>query len=354
MRFFSVRRLLSDGFDRFAGAGLFIPSGAASVVPPREVVVFSHGELPTTDIYLKAALADRFGSRVRYIDVRGKKPGGLAAADETLAIIVRYLPLPWLRFLMRRKPARVALLMDDDMPAALRATELPFAYALKTAWRYASTRSLMRRLCDEIWLSTPELMVRYPDASPRLIEPAYVPGKHEHVAGEGKVYFYHGTWAHRREIAWLVPVVAAIQARFSDAWFEVVGDGRVRRMFDGIPRVRVVAPMSWPDYLAYSDTVRYQVGLAPSLDSPFNRARAHVKFFDITRLGAVGVYSNAPPYAGKVVDREQGLLCENTVDAWVAAIAELLDAPALRERLFAHALASCKQARGGLPAAYRG
>ena len=252
-------------------------------------------------------------------------------------------PRRWLRWLADQLPklAGIAYLIDDDMPTALRAPELPFRYAVKTAWRYARTRRLLGQLSSEIWVSTPEMARRYARFSPRLLEPNYLESK---ATGEEKtVYFYHGTWAHRREIEWLVPVVRQVQEAIPGAWFEIMGTDRVRRLYRGIPRVRVVHPMPWRDYLAYAGTVKYQVGLAPCFDTEFNRARSHSKLFDITRMGAAGVYSNVTPYAGKIIHGETGYLCTNEPDKWVAAITQLLSDTELRSSLYLKAKGWCKE-----------
>jgi glycosyltransferase involved in cell wall biosynthesis len=227
------------------------------------------------------------------------------------------------------------------MPIALRTSELPFRYAMKTVWRYARTRRLLCQLCSEIWVSTPELASRYVRFSPRLLEPNYVESK---STGEEKaVYFHHGTWTHRREIEWLVPIVRQVQEAIPGAWFEIMGTGRVRRLYRGIPRVKVVHPMPWRDYLAYSGTVKYQVGLAPCFDTDFNRARSHSKMFDIIRMGAAGIYANVTPYREKVIYRQTGYLCPNEPGKWVAAITQLLSDTESRSSLYLKAKAWCKE-----------
>ncbi|MBR9984910.1 MAG: glycosyltransferase [Desulfosarcina sp.] len=235
--------------------------------------------------------------------------------------------------------------MDDDIPSALRAPELPLRYALKTAWRYARTRRLLGEVCSEVWVSTAELARRYAGSSPRLVEPEYVAST---ASGEKPlVYFYHGSWAHRREMKWLVPVVDQVQKHAPNAWFEIMGTDRVKRLFRGIPRVRMVHPMPWKDYLAYAGTVRYQIGLAPCFDTDFNRARSHSKVFDIARLGAAGIYSNVTPYAEKVLHGETGLLCKNVPDEWVKAILLLLNDRNLRKSLYVKAKERCGNEGGG-------
>jgi glycosyltransferase involved in cell wall biosynthesis len=276
------------------------------------------------------------------VNVLQTSPDNFAFIDDPLVAVVRHAPRRWLRWLADQlsKLAGIAYLIDDDMPTALRAPELPFRYAMKTAWRYARTRRLLGQLCSEIWVSTPELASRYARFSPRLLEPNYVESKS--AGGEKSIYFYHGTWAHRREIEWLVPVVRQVQEAIPGAWFEIMETDRVRRLYRGISRVRVVHPMPWRDYLAYSGTVKYQVGLAPCFDTEFNRARSHSKLFDITRMGAAGIYANVTPYKEKVIHGRTGYLCENEPDKWVAALTKLLSGNDLRSYLSLKAKEWCK------------
>ena len=334
--------LFAKLIDHFFGGGLFVPSAPTNQNRlPHELVVLSPGDIPTTTLYLQGCLAACAGQKVRCVDTLQASPGETTLGDGSMVVIVRYAPRRWLRWLegQRSKLIGVAYLMDDDIPAVLRAPELPWRYALKTAWRYARSRRLLSQVCSEVWLSTPELMQRYADSSPRLVVPEYVASQSSNE--KPVVYFYHGSWAHRREIKWLVPVIRQVQKHVPNAWFEIMGTDRVKRLFRGIPRVRVVHPMPWNDYFAYAGTVRYQVGIAPCFDTDFNRARSHSKVFDITRLGAAGIYANVTPYAEKVVHGGTGLLCENVPDKWVAAIMLLINDQDLRKSLYVKAKAWC-------------
>lgn len=322
-----LRQLLGAEKD-FATAGWFrsAPRQLAQDGAPRaEVLVLSPGAVPTTDVYLRARMP-----RVRIIDMGVQDPSGPPAPGSEV-VLVRQAPRPWLDWLALHRDAfaRIVLLMDDDMPMALEASELPLGYAWRTARRHRDVSRLLRAACDELWLSTPELLRRYPGERSQLCEPLYLPGPERRAAipEPGPVYFYHGTRAHLDEIRWLVEVVARVQERTADAIFEVFGDDEVGRLFRGIPRVRLRPWLTWPRYLEYSAEHRYAVGLAPCLDTPFNRARAAVKFFDITRLGAAGVYAELAPYADTVRHGETGLLCPESQAAWVDAISALLADP---------------------------
>lgn len=311
------------------------------------IVVLSPGSIPTTSIYLSSRLP---AANATVIDTLATQPRHEPAAGSEL-VLVRHAPRPWLRWIRQHCAAfrRIALLMDDDMPQALAAPELPLGYALRTARRHRDVKRLLAGCCDELWLSTPELLRRYPGPQGRVLEPLYLaaPGGEGEAPASEPTYFYHGTRAHLEEIRWLVPVVARVQQRCPDAVFEVFGDAEVARLFTGIPRVRVRPWLSWPDYLDYSRTRRFRVGLAPCLDTPFNRARSAVKVFDITRLGAVGVYASLEPYAGMVRHGETGMLCPATEQDWVEATVSLLQEPGRASAMAAAALRGCTLHRDG-------
>jgi hypothetical protein len=101
--------------------------------------------------------------------------------------------------------------------------------------------------------------------------------------------------------------------------------------------------MSWPDYQDYLASVRYQVGLAPLLDTPYNRARSHTKLYQITRAGAAGVFSNVIPYSAKIIDGQTGVLSENHRYQWVRTIVSLLRDPSRRKTIHDNARAWCQE-----------
>lgn len=50
-----------------------------------------------------------------------------------------------------------------------------------------------------------------------------------------------------------------------------------------------------------------------------------MKLFDITRLGAAGIYADRSPYREAVRDGETGILCGDAVGEWTRTILGLLD-----------------------------
>jgi len=281
---------------------------------------------------------------------------------------------------------KVTSIYDDDIPAVLHACELPFFYRLRTWWRYTMTRSLLSKVVSEIALSTQELVNRYPNTPTLIWEPLYhhwtppsllsskikkiqkthykkltfnwpcsqssndtclapvssafsssTSNRHDRSK---LVYFYHATITHRHEIKWLHPIVKEVQKILPDAWFELLGDDSMRKLFYRIPRVRVLPAMNWTDYHYYLGGLKYSLGLAPLIDTHFNKARSHTKLYQITSARAAGIFSDLTPYSTKIVHGETGILCKNEPDLWVKAIVDLLENNQQRELLHCNAYSS--------------
>ena len=326
------------------GDGMIRPMASYAGKPIRDILVLEHGRNPTTDIYLRPRLKKLGNPPVRYADIRNA-----ARSDEvhegTFVIICRYMSSAWLRKLRnsRRQLAGVAYLADDDMPAALRDGTLPLRYRAKLFRYYGRHVAALSAIVSQLWLSTPDLAKKYKDCGPTVVSPVFVPAFDE--APMVRIA-YHATAAHLAELRWLVGVVAAVQERCPNTLFEIFGDRAVRRLFLDVPRVVVLHPMSWPDYLAYASSCRCDIGLAPLLPSDTNAGRAPVKFFDMARIGAAGIFSDVPPYAGFVHDGVDGVLVRNESPAWSEEIARLVSSPTRRQQLAAAALERCMRALG--------
>jgi hypothetical protein len=136
-----------------------------------------------------------------------------------------------------------------------------------------------------------------------------------------------------REIEWLVPVVEAVQARSDFVHFELFGTRVVQKLFGRIPRVSVVHPMNWPNYLSFTSVQKRDLGLAPLRPSTFNAGRGPIKFYDYARMGAVGLYSDRPPYRGFILDGVDGLLLPHDHAAWIDAVLQLAQDSERRRRM---------------------
>lgn len=293
-------------------------------------VVLEQGRSPSGDYLLRPWLAAQ-GAQVQGIDSREPpRAGALRPGDRV--VIVRYLPPPWRRQIdaQRAELAGLVYFMDDDLLDAAVLPELPRAYAQKIERLALSHRSWLLEHAS-MWVSTSSLAQKYQSWQPVVLPMA--PPSALLAERPTVTIAYHGTASHQAEIEWLHPVLAAVQARCPMASVEVFGDWNVHRLYRDLPRTAVLHPMSWENYLAYTATRRIDIGLAPILPGRFNAGRGPTKFYDYTRLGAVGLYADGPPYAGVVRDGVDGLLLPLDPAAWIDAICRLVQDPARRTAL---------------------
>jgi hypothetical protein len=80
---------------------------------------------------------------------------------------------------------------------------------------------------------------------------------------------------------------------------------------------------------------RFDIGIAPLVDNPFNRARSNVKLKEYGAGGAAWLASPVAPYAG-LGEREGGMLVRD--DGWFDALERLIHHPWRRRRLARRAL----------------
>lgn len=104
--------------------------------------------------------------------------------------------------------------------------------------------------------------------------------------------------------------------------------------FAGLPNVhhrKYIA--DYNRYLALFARQGFEIGLAPLLDDEFHRSKTDTKFREYGACAVAGVYSRTEVYASVVQDGQTGLLVENTPQAWLEALARLVEDPLLRRQI---------------------
>ena len=138
---------------------------------------------------------------------------------------------------------------------------------------------------------------------------------------------YHATGVHRHEHEFLMPIVKAAMERHDNLHFEVFASGALARCWNRLgidpARITIVAPLSWPAYLARTTHENADIALVPLLPGKTNASRADTKRVDITRLQAAAIFSQCPTFARCAVAGE--LHIDNTVEDWSAAIDQLVN-----------------------------
>lgn len=296
---------------------------------PLQALILSEGYTASTDYFIRPHL-QQLGYAVSLLDSR---PPNFNANPNPCALFVisRYISTAQLAWLEKHRPAKVVYFMDDDLFDIQALQGLPWRYQWKIFTLVLKHRSRLLVLCDEIWVSTPYLAAKYAHLQPLLLNPVM---RITSASPSNKVQVcYHGTASHSQEIAWLIPIVASVQAQTDNIHFEFFGTPSVTKAFKQIPRVSVLHPMNWPNYLAFTSLQKRDIALAPLLDNAFNAARGATKFYDYARMEAVGLYSNVPPYQGFIHDGRDGFLLDNHPDLWIEKILQLTNDVSKRQAM---------------------
>jgi glycosyltransferase involved in cell wall biosynthesis len=108
------------------------------------------------------------------------------------------------------------------------------------------------------------------------------------------------------------------------------------------PQVRQAGPVitDYETHLQRLQAFGLDLAIVPLLDTPANRVKSAIKYYEFALAGIPAVYSNTLPYSACVRDDFTGLLAEDSTPSWKAAIHRLVSDRGLRARLadgaFAH------------------
>lgn len=310
---------------------------AADIASDQRAFLVEERDNPSTAFFVEPALRAA-GFDVQVCGHEDVPPSELL--DSAAVVFVRYVPAAWKALIDRSRfrPSRIVFFMDDDVLDTRASAGMERRYRAKLARLAARRKRWLQRLSAELWVSTPYLQQKYAAWQPRLVLPAPVS-----PLPDTRRVFYHGTSSHWPEIRWLRDVVAEVMRRDARITFEIVGDHDVYSLYKGVPRVNVVHPMNWQSYRAFLATGGRHVGLAPQLETPFNRARSYTKFFDIVMGGAAGVFASDTSCADVVQHGVDGWVADMEPEQWVEAILALASDDALRERMLANAQATVRR-----------
>ena len=303
-------------------------------------IVVEEGVNPSSDYFVLPYLSGTLVNVERYSFAELPPAESLHGAVVTF---VRYIPRNWRNLIEghRHDIRQLNFFMDDDLFAWRAFLRMPLRYQwklLRLSWWH---QRWLRSMEAQLLVSTPYLQQRYAQWQPELLAPRVPKMLVPLLARQDTspadtapiTLFYHGSASHGADLNWLKPVIERVLAADERIVFEVIGNAAVNRLFRGLPRVHVLHPMKWPTYQALIRRPGRTIGLAPLLDSPFNLARSHTKFLDITLAGAVGIYAAGPVYGGVVRHGENGLLLPMAQDAWVEGILQLAKDASMREQL---------------------
>lgn len=308
--------------------------------PPQSidrVVLIRPGAFPTDDLYVLRPLPPLLtGHGLELVVLTASDAGEGADASalppltaETVVVISRQAPAAW-RAAVVASPAFVIYLIDDDLAAAADTPGLSHDFRHRMMELLASDMAPLLRRCDRLLVTSPGLASRYASGKTELMAPPYVrrPSSLAHHGDDGPLRItYQGTESHSEDIEFLLPMLGRILERHAHAHLTLFGRRALPPPLRGHPRVELMKPLSWSEYVAFVAANPAHIALAPMLDTPFNRGKSVLKFLDAASLGAAGIFSATMPFDTLVQDGVDGLLVPNDPARWEDTLDTLLGDP---------------------------
>jgi hypothetical protein len=206
---------------------------------------------------------------------------------------------------------------------------------------------------DQIWVSTQTLADRYrqfardiavvPNALDRRV---WKPASAAPRRNQAVQFLYMGTTTHRKDFSSLVlPGFRRLREEFRNKInLTLIGVTDERHSDAGYSTVDVPPgiALTYPAFANWLQSLGpYDIGLAPLLDTSFNRAKSHIKQLEYSALGLATIAADLPPYRDSAYSKST-VLAEPTADAFYLAMRGLvIDSDRRRElqdaaRVIAH------------------
>lgn len=211
-------------------------------------------------------------------------------------------------------------LFDDDL--------LNISKTSSLYWRVKyMTRCL--RLSDYVVTGNPEIIKAYKEISPEshfVLSKAYVQNKDilpvQDVSDKIKLVYCAGRDHTELFETFILPSLDDVLAL--DKNIELHLMGVEPNLANVSHRVQIIIHPT-RTYEEYKDFMReghFDIGLAPLHDDTFSNRKYFRKYIDYAEFGVLGLYSNCMPYTFVVKDGFNGIMVENSVQAWSEALSK--------------------------------
>ncbi len=286
-------------------------------------------------------LADRIEYRwVLDVDANGKYSLDKQAHEwADLIIVQRFMPGKETQHVMDMliKSGKPLIYEADDLFVGEPPEHSQFVEAFRQQRPYIE--ALLGKV-DAVTTSTQALARKYGEfcdnvtVLPNLIDLAKWQKPDQSAAKDQRLTIaYAGTPTHLQDLALIEGALERISQKYGS---------NIRFLFMGCYTERISRLPGFEcvkfefGYDAYVNQIRQQhidIILSPLVDNEFNRCKSNIKWLEFSVLGLPGIYSDLEPYQKDVIHGETGLLCENTEQAWLCAIEQLISQPELRARI---------------------
>jgi glycosyltransferase involved in cell wall biosynthesis len=295
--------------------------------------------LPLSELHRRGAYDTAFSERMLTDYAAGSKRGEITVnhdGDPVILIgqrITNEVPSETWQLLAKADRFKLVFDIDDDLFQVDPANE--------RAHRYFGRPDVRRRLAENlsaahmVTVSTEPLAVQMRQYNDNVVVIGnYLDAaalKYPRPEWDGLTIGWGGSFTHGADFAAVSPHLRSFFKRRPDvAWHSFGHDygsltGATRRRFT---RWRDIVE----DPRAYRASMRWDIGVAPLADTPFNQSKSDLRVREYCAAGVPAVYSRVGPYAAAVIDGETGLLA-STRKEWLEALHALADDDGLRDRI---------------------
>ncbi len=141
---------------------------------------------------------------------------------------------------------------------------------------------------------------------------------------------YVGTATHARDLAVLEPALERLVQLYGER-IQLVWFGCHTPRLARLPRSEVIPfDLSYASYASRLRDARLDLVLVPLADNTFNRSKSNIKWLELSAAGVPGVFADLAPYRASVEPGATGLLARAEPEAWLEAIARMLEDEPLR------------------------
>lgn len=149
------------------------------------------------------------------------------------------------------------------------------------------------------------------------VEPAEDKVKIVYAAGRDHVHFFY---------KYIKPIINSfLQENHERVTINFVGVEPELTEIEHKECFHFVPLMPYEKYNQFMRENRFDIGLAPLTDMPFENRKYFNKFIEYSKIGTLGLYSNCLPYTLVVRDKENGLLVNNDTGNWLKALEECVN-----------------------------
>lgn len=140
----------------------------------------------------------------------------------------------------------------------------------------------------------------------------------------------------------VLPFLNKLYEKYNDKISLTIIGGKIRLDSIKMP-VTLLNSMPYHEYRDYMKTHSFDIGFAPLYETEMSKSKYYNKFLEYSSQGICGIYSQNLPYTQIIDNFENGILVENTSEAWFEATCQLIDEASLREHCIKEAQLQLKR-----------